>query len=567
MKRTLFIVYFLLFCTVRLPAEDSDAVPASPSGELDVTVDINGSVASNGAIRPLWSYSQEWGRHTQYKQLDGAIYTKFNYHWQNRKNWFSINVGAALEASSDRNLTMLHEAYVSGRIWELGYTFGREAYTAINQHGDLGLGSYIMGDNARPYTRFGIGFFDYWAIPKIKNWIELKGAFFIGFMPNETDSTFTRNALIHEKFAYIRIGRFHVKPYVGIMHSVMMGGTLADGRAIPLDFWASFCGKGSKKMMDAGFTGEYYNAAGGHQGMWDVGLDFDFAPVSASLYYRRPFSDVTAINLFNFSKCKDFTVGATVKLKDFKPVKGLNLEYLTTMWQGGNGPADPMFISSGPEKTGEEVWLAQKEVSPDVLRKYLGPQVSEWESATGHPLTQDECGPFMKKYILPPGWDWGNRTPYLENSFYPQGWTVGGLAMGYPLMLTSTTMKAVAPGYNFFRRFSNVRLWAINYGMAGEIIPGLDYKFKFTYSCNCGSYCEEYYSGARFAEKRPDYYFSVSKNEFYTGLWLDYHWRCFTFKMALNCDFGDIYRSFSARLGMSISINALKPWNKQYVSD
>lgn len=529
-------------------------------GDLDLTVSISGSGASNSAIRPMWSYSQEWGRYTQYNQWEGSVYTKCNYHWHNKKNWFSINAGVALEASTDKNLMMLHEAYLSGKIWEIGYTIGREAYTPICQNGGLGLGTYLMSDNSRPITRFGLGFFDYWAIPGIKNWIELKLACYMGFMPNENNPKYTKDALLHEKFFYIRIGRFPVKPYVGLVHSVMMGGTLSDGTKIPVDFWASFFGTGSEKMKEI-FPAEYYNAAGGHQGMWDLGADFEFEPLNARLYYQRPIYDKTAMNLFAFQYCRDFSIGTTINLKKFKPIKGINVEYLTTFWQGGKGIADPIFRSTGPELTGEVICLPQNRVNPDILRKYLSPQVTEWEQSTGHPLTQEECDPFLKKYTLPEGWDWGNRSPYLENAYYPQGWTVNGLAMGYPLMLTSTTMKAVAPGYEFTRRFSEVRMLAINFGLNGEIIPGLDYKFKFTYTNNFGTYCEQFYTwldeGKEFWRTKPNYYFDTSKNEFYTGLWLDYHWRIFTFSTAFNCDFGDIYRSFSARLGVSIHLDVL----------
>jgi len=563
MKRFLSIVTGALLFMPTLSAAESAMTDSTKTakyvGDLSLTVALNGSGASNSIIRPMWSYSQEWGRYTQYEGWEASVYTKVNYHWHNKKDWFSINVGAALEASTDKNLMMLHEAYVSGKIWEIGYSFGREAYTPLPQNDGLGLGTYLLSNNARPITRFGVGFFDYWAIPGIKNWIELKAAFYIGFMPNEDNPDFTKNVLIHDKFFYIRIGRFPIKPYVGLTHSVMMGGTMSDGTQIPIDFWASFIGSGSKKMKEAGFEGEYYNAAGGHQGMWDLGLDFDFEPVSASLYYQRPIYDKTAMNLFAFQYCRDFTLGTTINLKNFKPIKSFNFEYLTTEWQGGKGPADPKFISTGPEAEGAPIYLCQNEVSPDVLKKYLGPQVTEWEQSTGHPLTQEECDPFLKKYTLPEGWDWGNRSPYLENYYYPQGWTAGGLAMGYPLMLTSTTMSKVAPGYDFFMRFSAVRMMAFNVGLSGDIIPGLDYKVKFTYSKNYGTYQEEYYNDIRFAEQRPNYYFSTSKNEFYTGLWLNYRWRIFTFSTAFNYDFGDIYNSFSARLGVSISLDKLLP--------
>lgn len=543
----------------------ADILPDPKRDSLNIEVALSGSVAGNSAIRPMWSYSQQWGKYTQYKQWEGNIYTRMHYHWHNRKNWFSVNVGAALEADSDKSLTMLHEAYVSGRIWEIGYTLGREAYTPINQHGDLGLGTYLMSDNARPIWKAGAGFFDYWAIPGIKNWIEIKGALYFGTLPDENVPEYTKKILFHEKFAYVRIGRFPVKPYLGLIHSAMMGGTRANGQTQPVDLWASFWGKGSRKLLDAGFAGEYYNAAGGHQGMWDLGLDLDFSPVGGSIYYQRPFYDATAMNLFKFAKCKDITVGAHIQLKTFKPVREICFEYMTTLWQGGNGPADPVFVSSGPEKTGKVVSVCTAEVTPEVLRKYVSEDwIKEWESRNGA-LCQDNCFDLMTEVQFhgrgntPDGtpWGWGNRSPYLENGYYPQGWTVYGLSMGTPIFLTSTSMKAIAPDYDFFRRFSNVRLKAFNLGFCGDIVENLDYRFKFTATDNFGSLCEQFYSGIDFDKQRPNYYFTTDKWEYYSGLWLNYHFRGFTFSTVFAYDFGDMYRCFSARLGITLSLDTV----------
>lgn len=566
-KRILFMVLGCLcggtFSLAAGSVADTDA--AGRKDTLKVELAVTGSGASNNAIRPMWSYSREWGRYTQYKQWEGNLYSKFSYHWQNKKNWFSVNVGAALEADTDKSLMMLHEAYVSGKIWEIGYSFGKEAYTPINQHGNLGLGSYLMSDNARPIWRAGAGFFDYWAIPGIRNWIEIKGAIYVGTLPDEGVPEYTKNILFHEKFAYVRIGHFPVKPYVGLIHSVMMGGTMADGRTQPIDFWASFFGKGSKKLLDAGYSGEYYNAAGGHQGMWDLGLDFDFAPLSGSVYYQRPFYDATAMNLFKFAQCKDFTLGAHVKIKKFKPIREVCFEYLTTYWQGGNGPADPVFVSTGPERTGQVIGSAVNAVTPDFLRKYVSDEwIKDWESRNGA-LTQENCLVLMTEVQFdgrgntPDGepWTWGNRSPYMENSYYPQGWTVYGLSMGTPIFLTSTSMNAIAPGYNFFRRFSNVRMRAYNLGLCGDVTNNLDYRVKFTVTDNYGSLTEQYYSGIDFDKQRPNYYFSTNKMEYYTGLWLNYHFRNFTFTTAFACDFGEMYRSFSARIGVTMSLDAI----------
>ena len=565
LKRIILLICGIL-CTVPhlAVAENPDnRSSVTQNDALEVAVTVTGSGASSNVIRPMWSYSQEWGRYTQYEQWEGNVHSKVSYHWQNRKNRFSINAGIALEANTDRSLTTLHEAYVSGRIWKIGYTFGREAYTPINQHGDLGLGTYLMSDNARPVWRAGTGFFDYWAVPGTKNWIEIKGALFLSPMSDEGVPQYTKDFLLHEKFAYLRIGHFPVKPYLGLIHSVMMGGTLSSGETIPIDFWASFFGMGSKKLRDAGFKGEYYNAAGGHQGMWDLGLDLDFDILGGSVYYNLLFYDSTSMNVLKFARNKDFSVGTHLKFKRFKPVREVCVEFMTTCWQGGNGPADPVFISTGPEKTGEVVSLCQKEVSPETLRKYVSAEwIKDWEKRNGT-LNRTNCADLMTEVQFygrgntPDGepWSWGNRSPYLENGYYPQGWTVNGLSTGTPVFLTSTSMRAVAPDYSFFRRFSNVRMRAYNVGLCGDIVRNFDYRFKFTVTDNFGSLTEQYYSGIDFDKQRPNYYFGTDKIECYSALWLNYHYKRLTFSLNLAYDFGDIYRCFSGRLGTRLTFD------------
>jgi len=525
---------------------------SSPVDSLTVVAELSGSGATNQALRPLWSYSGRWGRDAQYSRWEGSVWSQIKYEWTNG-SWLNLRTAAALQASTDRDRCMLHEAYLAGRLWIVDFTLGREAFTPIEQYSGLGLGSYLMSDNARPIWKGGLGFFDWYSIPGIQDWVQFKGGLYLGRMPDEDGVNFTSNVLIHEKFAYLRIGHFRVKPFIGLVHSVMMGGTLANGTVVPVDFWASFFGRGSSKLYEKGFEGEYYNAAGAHQGMWDLGIDADFDSFSGSLFYRRPFGDITAINLFDFARCKDFNIGIDVSLKDFRPVRELCLEFQTWMWQGGNGPADPTFISTGPERTGEVIGLAYRQISPETIRKYFAAStIKEWEAEHG-PLSGGGCHEFMVKYANK-GVEFGNRTPYLYNAFYPQGWTVGGLSMGSYVPMTDKTMSAVAPGYNFFARFPDLRTRVLGLGLTGQIMPALSYRAKISRSTHCGSYCEQYYYGIDFDKKRPNYYFETPKNEVYTMVGLDWRigrWSVFT---TLAGDFGDIYDCFSVSAGVRIKL-------------
>lgn len=559
MKTSRHIAVLLTMLASVLSYADDNACAVMRRDTLRLDVSFDASASTNGSIRPLWSYSQEWGRYTQYRQGEALLYAKADYGWRNRKDWFRINVGAALQASTDKSRIMLHEAYVKGRIWKIDFVAGRDASTPLDQHSNMGLGTYLMSANARPALHAGAGFFDYWAIPGLRNWLEIKGGIYVGGMPNEEGKGFAKDVLTHEKFAYVRIGHFPTKLYLGLTHSVMMGGTLADGRTVPVDFWASFFAVGSKKLKEAGFEGEYYNACGAHQGLWDLGLEFDYDDFLAKVYYQRPFYDATAKNLGEFATCKDIHLGFDVELKKSRFVRHLNFEYFTTLWQGGNGNPDPIFISTGPERTGEVIGLPIKAVTPVEIRKYFSAdKIGEWEAEHG-PLKQSDVSDFLIKYANN-GRPWGNRTPYLSHpDMYKQGWTVGGLSMGYPMFLSDVTMQTFAADRDYFQRFPCMRMMALNFGIAGNILPQLSYKAKFTYTDNYGNLREEYYEGVDFEKKRPNYYFEQCRTEIYSGLWLEWQFSpMWSFSGSVAWDFGQMYNSFSVRLGVRFRILPLQ---------
>lgn len=529
---------------------------------LRFDIGLTGAVGTKNALQPLWSYSQEWGRYDQFSQYQADLYAKASYHWENKAGWLNVNAGAAVKADTYWNMAMLHEAYISGNAWIFNYTLGREAYTPIDQRDDLGMGTYLMSDNARPFWKAGAGIFDYWGIPGTRNWLEIKGGLYFGWLTDEGNPYFTDKVLYHEKFAYVRIGHLPVKPYLGLIHSVMMGGTLPNGDVMPIDLIASFLAKGSAKLQAAGYDGEYFNAAGGHHGMWELGLDMDFPGIAGSVYYQRPFVDNTAMNLFNFAKCKDILLGMNLKFKNFRYVRQVCLEYMTTMWQGGNGPRDPMIRSTGPEKNGELVFICVNDVSPDAVHKYVSAtEIADWESRNGTVNSWETAFALITEIMFkgrgnrPDGtpWTWGNRSRYYENDYYPQGWTVRGLPMGYPLFLTDSMMSSIAPGYDFPSRFANVRMQAFSLGISGSITDELDYRLKLAGTRNYGNLSNQYGDGYYFDVLTPNYYFNTPKTEFYSGLWLNLHLGLYTFSAALTGDFGEMYNAAGLRFGVNIS--------------
>lgn len=529
------------------------------------------SVSSNSKLRPLLSYSNEWGRFTQYDQGELGVGGSVVYSHVFKNPRLAFTAGLSCQASLDDNRSMINELYANFDLFMFDVRMGWECYTPIETNNYLSVGSYLMSNNATPVLRGWIGILDYWSpirefgdrsAKDYYDLFQLRGGVCFGRVDDEANPRFTDDIFLHEKFVYARIGQWKFKPYLGLYHSVMMGGTLPDNTKIPIDFMASFFGKaGSPEVFGNGrFRGETTNAAGGHQGMWDLGVDFDLKPISGKFYYQRPFADARADGLFSHG-IKDFTAGLQLTFKEQPYLSDIVVEFVRTDWQGGIGLPDPCV----PTNEGGSLLLWPGDVTESnfesIAAKFVPEDVAAWEAQSGQKLCFDNYYDFAKA-MYNGGQGYGGRTLYLVNGFYKQGWTRKGLSMGNTLMHTSETVRRYAPTGTMKHEaiFSNVRVRALNVGVGGEIIEDkLNYNFRTTISRNYGNYREQFAGDGNVSwEPLPNYYFADPKTELYFKLGADY--TVFSNKdnsltahgvLALDC--GDLYSSFAVRLGLSYS--------------
>lgn len=544
---------------------------AQQSDTLTVSATAWASAATNSKLRPQLSYSNEWGRYTQYDQTEVATGLDVTYAHTFRNPAIRFRAGVSAQVSNDRLRTMLHELYADFDLWMLGIKMGLEEYTPVESNTRLSVGSYIMSNNARPLPRVWAGLLDYWSLPLgklpvpfaqyVKDLIQLRGGASLGWMNDDGCDNFTGDAMLHEKFVYARIGALPVKPYAGLCHSVIMGGRLPDGTKIPLDFWASVLGKrgSAAKFGNGVFRGETTNAAGAHQGMWDFGLDIDFEPFAGKLYYQRPFADAQAKNPAQYG-IKDFTAGLTLTLRHGKAVKEVTLEYANTKWQGDEGFPDPCV----PNRQGGKTYLFPGDWDTERIpylkeHVFLPADVERWEAANGKIDNYQSLKKFLEE-TYNHGLVYGGRTLYLTNYCAPQGWTRGGLSMGNALMHTRKTVSRYAPDgtMTLSETFPNMRVRAVNVGASGDIVPNrLSYSLRVTASRNYGNFREKY-TGPDPSSSwtlKENYFFSRPKNETYTKLDLNLTLRHgLALRANLSYDFGDLYHSFAARAGVSYAL-------------
>lgn len=532
------------------------------------------SVSSNSDIRPLLSYSNGWGRYTQYKQGEFAAIGAVNYYHRMVDHRFAFSAGLKAEVHTDTKRIMFNEAYLNFLLWMGEVRIGLQEYTPIETNTDLSIGSYLMSNNAHAIPRIWLGVLDYWAPLTLiqtrgfnaKEAFDIRFGLSFGRMDDEGDELATDDICLHEKFFYVRASQWFIKPYIGMYHSVMMGGLTSYSERIPRDLGGSLFGKnGDKSKFSENYLKEELSTpAGANQGMWDFGFDFSTPVGDGKLYYHRPHADGQKRSLFG-KNAKDFTIGLQfdLDLPDFPYVQSATIEVMNQKWQGG----DAMNIPCVPDQYGSYSYIYLDQLSKDDVETIknetlVRDDVAAWESANGEITSVRLLEKFLRE-TYNHGKDFGGRFQYLDNQLYRQGWTRRGLSMGNPLMHTRRTVRTYADdgSIQLLSAFPNTRVFAVNIGAKGNILPGrLDYLWRTTISKNYGNYNEQYFapdSSAMSTNKLMDnYFFDGGKLEVYTKIDAVYTYNDqLKFKGNIAFDLGDLYSSFSIRLGAIYQFN------------
>lgn len=538
---------------------------------FSVSAESWASVSSNGDLRPLLSYSNEWGRYTQYKQGEFGVLAGVKFKHRMVDNRFGFETGVTGELHTDTKRIMFNQAYLNFDIWMAQVRFGLQEYTPIETNTDLSIGSFVASNNAHVIPRIWVGIMDWWSplsLVKARGFncqdaFDLRFGMSYGRMDDEGDELATDDLCLHEKFFYFRVSQWFIKPYLGMYHSAMTGGVTAWAEEIPVDIPKTFFGKKGRpsKFTSNSFTEELATPAGANQGLWDIGFDFESPIGDGKLYYQRPHADGQSRAPFG-SKAKDFTIGLQMNLdvKDFPYINAFTLEFATTKWQGG----DNMNIPCVPDQEGGYSFIYLDALSSDDIAELkestldMG-AVDAWEAANGEITSVHSLEKFLKE-TYNDGKDFGGRFQYLDNQFYRQGWTRRGLSMGNPLMHTRRTVRTYVGdkgNMQYLSAFPNTRVAAFNIGIKGNILPDkLDYLLRTTISKNYGNYNEQYMvtdsSCMSTNVKIDDYFFDKGKLEVYTKLEAKYilnDW--LTIKGNISFDMGDLYSSFAFRAGVT----------------
>lgn len=269
---------------------------------LKLTLGTIGTIASKD-YQPLWSVSNRFGVITDQKSDLSTFLSLNNIHVlsdSNREKQLEINYGLDLFNNKGFNHVFLQQAFVRLKYgaWQLRGGRYREIIGEVDP--DLSSGSLGVSGNALPITKIGIALTKYIEVPYTHGWLQVKGLISHGWMGKDQ---YMKDAFLHEKTLYLRLGKNRLKLYGGVQHFAVWGGNRGEGFSLDRSF-KGFLNVLLVKEADDGSVGDGLrpNRAGDHRGALEAGLEYDFDKVKLNIYNQTPFDMGQGIDVRNIDR-------------------------------------------------------------------------------------------------------------------------------------------------------------------------------------------------------------------------------------------------------------------------
>ena len=400
-----------------------------------------GGTLGNGKYTPMWHFCNRQGVGSP---KGNWVYANVGIKGEHTfsKSGISLDWGAVV--TGGYNLTsniFAQQAYLDVSWRKARISFGqKERWGELMNH-RLTTGSLVESSNARPIPQIRFDLPDYWNIPGTNGWLAIKGHLAYGFFTDGCwqesfamdGTTYTKNALYHSKAGYMRIGneeKFPLTAEIGLHMVTMFGGDCynygdkeGNNYKNPVrlkDFLTALIpqsGDNSYHPMDQG------NIVGNMLGSWLGAITWNAEQWRLKLYYEHVFDDHSQM-FWEYGLWTEQLVGIELDLRNFKWIRGVNLEYFNLKNHSG-----PIYHDSNSE-------------IPD----------------------QISC-----------------RDDNYNHEWYP-GWFNYGMIIGTPLCTSpiyNENQKLIC---------YNNRVETFHIGIEGDILSWLNYRFLLTHSNNWGTY-------------------------------------------------------------------------------
>ncbi|QEH40433.1 capsule assembly Wzi family protein [Chitinophaga sp. XS-30] len=284
------ISFILLFSCAQAQFADS----------LDIRVGTQGMVAT-ADYQPLWLVSNRFGTISDRKS-DLSSYIRIrNRHVLGQGENFQLRYGLSLYNNNRFGDVLLQEGYIKAAFKKLELRAGRYEEIIGEMDKDLSSGSLGLSGNAMPVPKISIALTDYVDIPFTNGWVQFKGQFGHGWMGKRQ---YIRNAFLHEKTIYLRIGKNRLKLFGGLQHYAVWGGNRKDLPNIKADF-SDYLNVVFAKEADDGtvISDEILpNRPGDHRGVLEGGIDWENDNMHLRLFNQTPFETGQGIDLRNIDR-------------------------------------------------------------------------------------------------------------------------------------------------------------------------------------------------------------------------------------------------------------------------
>ncbi len=498
------------------------------------------ALTHQGELPPMWQVARQEGRwnHLEGGQVLGVAAVGMTAPLA---PGLSFNGQAEMDYNQQLNGLYLHTGWAGFQWKGLSVKAGKHLFAPIFRSPYSGSGSYLFGDNNQPISRVTLEIADYVTLPLLGDKLEVRGGISQGWLNEDRGPYGNSNVLLHEKYGYLRWKGQKWRPYLGLNHSSLFGGTLPNGQKIPVDFLATFFAHGSDKIS----VSEAANAAGAHMGLFDFGVHLNTSRGPVQIYYQIPFSDGSG--MFFFHHNTDHVAGINWNPGGNTWLTNLTLEWIQTTYQSGNGMPDP-----GAVVNGEYISLSRilyEESTTEFMYEQFGINQDSW--------TWEEVKQVLKERVNH-GNEFAGRDGYMNNTMYPGGWLYQGQVMGNPLNLTLQQLFEALPGWTSAQReaIGNDRFNALHIGGEGCLIPQLKWNARLTYSRNFGSYYGQY-PGRYTWDEADNYWFKGGKTQWYTLLgfrWTPPRMESLSIMSSIAFDAGDIYQSEGVMVGVTYAL-------------
>lgn len=403
--------------------------------------EITGALG-NGEYAPFWHMANRQGVSSE---KTGMAYARIgaggNHPFKN--NNFAIDWGVDMVAGMNLASTVfIQQAYVDFTWKKLRLSVGqKERWNKEMMNYRLTTGALVESGNARPVPQVRLELHDYWNVPGTKGWFAIKGHLAYGRFTDgkwqknfvAQDSMHTSGVLYHSKEGLMRIGNEKVFPLtaeIGLHMVTQFGGTTYNCNYKPgntvyspariKDYFLALIPLKGDESYDGS---DQANVAGNVLGSWKGTITWNSKEWMLKLYYDHAFEDHSQM-FWEYGLWTEQLVGLELKLRNFKWIKGVAVEYFNLKDQ------------SGP------IYHDKTSAIPD--------QISCRDNNYNH-----------GKYC---------------------GWFNYGQMIATPLCTAPIYNKD-----NTLRCYNN-RVRAFNVGIEGCLLPWLDYRMLLTHSNNWGTY-------------------------------------------------------------------------------